>query len=333
MNTHQAIDNAVAKMRREMAVQDMKLATERTYVGWARRFMLWLLQHPDGTSEQKVKRYLTMLADERQVSASTQKQALNAIVWLYKHVFEKPLGDIGIFSQAHQRKRLPTVLSPDEAQRLLRHLTGDHWLLGNIMYGSGLRLNEALSLRTQDIDFDRRQIMVRNGKGGKDRAVMLPAPLIQPLRQKIEEARRVHRRDLANGFGSVYLPNALERKYGSAAKDFRWQYIFQASKISACPRTGELRRHHLHHTATPKAIRAAAKAARITKRVSAHTLRHSFATHLLERGVDIKVVQELLGHSDVRTTMIYNHVMENRATSIASPLEAVGNVVPMVAQG
>lgn len=331
MDKKQAIENWITKLRREMAMQDMKIATEKSYAGWARRYMNWLLLNPNGTSEQKVKRYLSMLATERNVSISTQKQALNAIVWLYRHVFDRTLGDIGIFSQAHQRKRLPTVLSPDEAQALLRHMAGDHWLIASTLYGSGLRLAEALSLRTQDIDFSRKQIMVRNGKGGKDRAVMLPLPLVEPLKQKIESARRTHRRDLANGFGSVYLPHALERKFGRSATDFKWQYVFQASKIGACPRTGEMRRHHLHPTATPKAIRDAARAAQITKRVSAHTLRHSFATHILERGVDIKVVQELLGHADVRTTMIYNHVLENRATSVPSPLEMPRNVIPMVA--
>lgn len=174
--------------------------------------------------------------------------------------------------------------------------------------------------------------MVRGGKGNKDRAVMLPAPVIEPLRQQIEAARRIHRRDLANGFGGVYLPHALERKFGRSAKDLKWQYVFQASKISACPRTGELRRHHLHDTAVSKAIRAAARAANIAKRVGAHTLRHSFATHLLERGTDIRAIQELLGHADVRTTMIYTHVAANRATSIPSPLESAPNVVPMTAR-
>lgn len=269
MGKHQAIDMAIAKLRQEMAVQHMSQATEKSYAGWARRYMHWILAHPKGTSEQKAKRYLTHLAEELQVAASTQTQALNAIAWLYRNVFNQPLGDIGVFSKAHKPKRLPTVLSPSEVQRLLRHLVGDHWLLANLMYGSGLRLNEALALRTQDVDFDRGQIMVRDGKGGKDRAVMLPLPLIQPLKQRIEEARRVHRMDLANGFGSVHLPHALERKYGRAATDFRWQYVFQASKISACPRTGVRRRHHLHDTATPKAIRTAARATSIASPLEA----------------------------------------------------------------
>lgn len=332
MDKQQAIEQSVARMRRELALGHYSIRTEKSYVHWVRTYARWLLANPyNGSSEQKVRRFLTHLVENNNVAGSTQSQALNALVYFYASVGGRPLGDIGIFSRSRKKKTLPTVLSADEVQRLLRHLTGVHWLIGNLLYGSGLRLNEALSLRTQDIDFERGQIMVRGGKGNKDRAVMLPAPIIQPLRQKIEDARRTHRRDLANGFGSVYLPHALERKFGSAAKDFRWQYIFQASQISACPRTGVLRRHHLHDTAVSKAIRSAARAAQITKRVGAHTLRHSFATHLLERGVDIRAIQELLGHADLRTTMIYTHVAANRATSIPSPLEASGNVVPMVA--
>ncbi|MES9857330.1 MAG: integron integrase [Sedimenticola sp.] len=276
-----------------------------------------------GSHEQKLHNYLSYLANERNVSASTQSQALNALIFNYKEVLQIEIGDIGTFTRARKPRRLPTVLSTDEVQRLLRNLTGTHWLICNLLYGSGLRLNESLSLRTQDIDFDRHQIMVRNGKGAKDRVVMLPAPLIQPLKQRIETARRNHLRDLANGFGEVYLPNALETKLGKSIKDFRWQYVFQATKIGACPRTGVLRRHHLHDSAVSKAIRSAARAANITKRVGAHTLRHSFATHLLERGTSLLAIQELLGHSDVRTTEIYTHVAQSAAASIPSPLEAV----------
>lgn len=321
--TDQKINTIIEKTRRIMAMQHMAIKTEKSYTGWIARYTRWIITQPNGTTEQKINGYLSHLANDRNVAAATQNQALNAIIYLYKHVLKKPVGDIGTFTQSRRAKRLPTVLSKTETQQLLRNLTGNHWLIGSLLYGSGLRLNECLSLRTQDIDFGRNMIMVRNGKGGKDRTVMLPAPLIAPLKQQIETARRTHRRDLANGFGSVYLPHALETKISKQANDFKWQYLFQASKIAACPRTGEMRRHHLHDTAVSKAIRQAAKAAQINKRVGAHTLRHSFATHMIERGIDIKTVQQLMGHSDIRTTQIYIHIAQDAATRLDSPLVAI----------
>ena len=318
-----AIDNVIEKSRKVLRVKHMALKTEKTYTGWIARHCRWLLNNSTGTHEQKLYGYLSHLANDRNVSASTQTIALNALIFLYKHVLNIEIGNIGTYSKARKARRLPTVLSQNEVQLFLRNLTGIHWLICNILYGSGLRLNECISLRTQDIDFDRNQIMVRNGKGAKDRTVMLPAPIITPLKQQIEIARRTHRRDLNNGFGDVYLPHALELKIKSASNDFRWQYIFQSSKISACPRTGVMRRHHLHDSGVSKAIRSATRAAGITKRVGAHTLRHSFATHLLERGTSIRTIQQLLGHSDIRTTEIYTHVAQNAATSIPSPLVAV----------
>ncbi len=326
MSKQASIDKAITELREVLRLKHMAYKTEKAYVYWVTRYCWWLFSHPNGTHEQKLKAYLSELANKHNVSPSTQTQALNAIVFQYRHVKDIKLGDFGTFSRARKPKRLPTVLSVNETQNLLRNLTGTHWLIGNLLYGSGLRLNECLSLRVQDIDFDRMQIMVRNGKGAKDRAAMLPAPLIQPLKNQIETARRNHRRDLVNGYGEVYLPHALERKLGQAVKDFKWQYIFQASKISSCLRTGVMRRHHLHDTAVSKALRAATHAANISKRVSAHTLRHSFATHLLERGIGIRTIQELLGHADIRTTEIYTHLANNAATSIKSPLEAINNV-------
>lgn len=321
--TDQKINAIIEKTRRIMALQHMAIKTEKSYTGWIARYARWIITHPNGTTEQKINGYLSHLANDRNVAAATQSQALNAIVYLYRQVLNINVGDIGSFSQSRRPRRLPVVLSQIEMQQLLRNLTGTHWLIGSLLYGSGLRLNECLSLRTQDIDFCRNMIMVRNGKGGKDRTVMLPAPLIALLKQQIETARRTHRRDLANGFGSVYLPHALELKIGNQSTDFKWQYLFQASKIASCPRTGEMRRHHLHDTAVSKAIRHASRAARINKRVGAHTLRHSFATHMIERGIDIKTVQQLLGHSDIRTTQVYIHVAQDAATSLPSPLVAI----------
>ena len=332
MHAHPKIDALIEKARQVMAVKHLSIKTEKSYIGWIARYSRFVIANPTGTTEQKIGAYLTHLATRRNVSASTQAQALNAIVWLYKHVIKKPVGDIGAFTHSRRPRRLPTVLSQNEVQNLLRNITGTQWLICSLLYGAGLRLNECLSLRTQDIDFDRHMIMVRNGKGGKDRAATLPAPLIQPLKQQIEHARRTHRRDLANGYGSVYLPHALEAKLKTRATDFAWQYIFQASKIAADPRTGEMRRHHLHDSTAGKAIRAAARAAGINKRIGAHTLRHSYATHMIERGTDISTVQKLLGHSDIRTTQIYIHVAREAAATIASPLEMI-NPQPLRAVG
>jgi len=320
---HANIENVIAKTRRVMALKHMALKTEKSYIGWIARYARFVIANPGGSTEQKINAFLTHLATARRVSQSTQAQALNSIVWFYNHVIDQQVGNIGTFTRARRPKRLPVVLSQNEVQQILRHLTGLHWMICGLLYGSGMRLNEALALRVQDVDFDRRMILVRNGKGNKDRSVMLPATLINPLKQQIEQARRTHRRDLGNGFGGVYLPHALEQKIGRAAQEFKWQYIFQASKISACPRTGEMRRHHLHDSSVSKALRAATWAAGINKRVGAHTLRHSFATHMIERGIDIDTVRKLMGHADIRTTQIYLHVAQDAASSLASPLEAV----------
>lgn len=317
----QQIAALVASIHSEMAVQHLSIRTEKSYVGWVVRYARFISSRPDGSSEDKLRAFLTYLAVDRHVAVNTQKIALNALVWFYRYVLKQPVGEIGAFARSHRPRRLPTVLSDQECSALLHHLTGVHALIGGLLYGSGLRLNECLSLRVQDIDFDQHHVLVRDGKGGKDRVTLLPDSLIPALRERIEYARRVHRRDLVNGFGGVYLPHALERKIGMQAKDFRWQYLFQSVTISACPRTGEMRRHHLHDSSVGKALRAAGKAAGITKRISAHTLRHSFATRLIERGVDVRTVQQLMGHSDIRTTQIYIHVATNAASSIMSPMD------------
>jgi len=319
MNLNQTIEAA----RNVLRFKHMAIKTEKSYTHWIRRFAFWCKDHSAGSHEDKVRGFLTHLARERDVSASTQKQALNAIVFLYKQVLQEDVGDFSGFHPARLPRRLPTVLSRDEVAALLGHLSGMHWMIGALLYGSGLRLAEALSLRVKDIDFGRHIIMVRDGKGAKDRAVMLPSSVAEPLRHHIEDVKRMHAQDLAGGYGSVYLPHALERKYPRAAYEFGWQYIFPASKVGPCPRTGEIRRHHIHDSAVSKALKAARTAARITKHAGAHTLRHSFATHLLESGTDIRTIQELLGHADVSTTQIYTHVAVKGAAGVTSPLETL----------
>lgn len=321
MNLSQTIEAA----RNVLRFKHLAYKTEKSYLGWIRRYAYWCRENTGGGHEDKVRGFLTHLARERTVSASTQNQALNAIVFLYRHVLQEDVGDFSGFHPARQPRRLPMVLSRDEVARLLSHLTGIHWMIGALLYGSGLRLAECLSLRVQDIDFARRIITVRDGKGAKDRAVMLPDTVADPLKHHIDAVKRQHARDLADGFGSVYLPAALERKYPRAAYEFGWQFVFTASKIGACSRTGELRRHHLHDSAVSKALRSARLAAKITKRMGAHTLRHSFATHLLESGTDIRTIQQLMGHADVSTTQIYTHVAERGAAGVTSPLEHLTN--------
>lgn len=320
------LSQAIEATRNVLRFKHMSYRTEQAYVHWIGRFGYWCSAHPTGAHEDKVRGFLTDLAMVRDVSASTQSQALNAIVFLYKHVLKIEVGDFSGFHPARLPRRLPMVLTRDEVGRLLSHLTGMHWMIGALLYGAGLRLAECLSLRVQDIDFGRRMITVRNGKGDKDRAVMLPDSVVEPLRHHLDDVKRQHAKDLAGGYGSVYLPHALERKYPRAAYEFGWQYIFPASKIGACQRTGELRRHHLHDSAISKALRQARLAARITKRMGAHTLRHSFATHLLEDGTDIRTIQQLLGHADVSTTQIYTHVAERGAAGVTSPLERIASL-------
>lgn len=317
------LSQAIEKARHVARFQHKSLRTEKTYIHWIRRYAHWCRKHPVGDHRDKLRGFLSHLATDRNVSAATQSQALNALVFFYRFVTTIELGDIGEYRPAKRPKRLPVVLSPAEAQSVLSHLHGTPWLVCSLLYGAGLRLNEALSIRVQDVHFDRGLITIRSGKGDKDRTVMLPAPLRDALQQRQADTIRLHRRDLANGFGEVYLPHALERKYPHAAKETGWQYLFPASRIGACPRTGVLRRHHLHDSAVSKALKAAARASGITRRVGAHVLRHSFATHLLESGTDIRTIQQLLGHSDVSTTQIYTHVARNGAAGVASPLEAL----------
>ncbi|MCU7842176.1 MAG: integron integrase [Candidatus Thiodiazotropha sp. (ex Troendleina suluensis)] len=297
--------------------------TEKSYLHWIGRYGRWCAKNSSGDHAIKLRNYLTHLAVDRKVSKSTQQQALNALVFLYRRVLDIDLGDIGQFRPATAPKRLPVVLSQNEVAELFCHMHGVTKLIASLLYGSGLRLNEALSLRVQDVDIQRSMIIIRSGKGDKDRPAILPTPLIEDLRKQLQQAEITHHRDLQSGYGEVYLPNAIERKYPNASKETAWQFLFQSSRIGACPRTGVLRRHHLHDSAVSKAIKKAAIAASIHKRVGAHTLRHSFATHLLERGTDIRTIQQLLGHAHVSTTQIYTHVANNGACGVASPLEVL----------
>lgn len=315
------LQDAMDQARQVARLRHLSIKTERTYVHWIGRYGRWVRAHPDGASTDKVRGYLSHPAVDRHVSKATQQQALNAIAFLYRDVEHRDLGDIGQFRPARAAKRLPVVLTRQEVRDLLNRMQGTTWLIASLLYGSGLRLAEALSLRVQDIDLARGLITVRRGKGDKDRTVMLPRPLADAIAAQLQAVAVMHQRDLADGFGSVYLPDAIARKNPRAATQLAWQYLFPSTRIGPCPRTGELRRHHLHDTAVGKAIRAAARAAGIHKRVGAHTLRHSFATHLLETGTDIRTIQELLGHAHVTTTQIYTHVATTGAAGVASPLE------------
>ena len=319
MNLAQTLEIA----RNVLRFRQMSYRTEQSYLHWIKRFGYWCLEHRADSHEDKARGYLTHLARERNVSAATQKQALNAIVFLYKQVMGVEVGDFSGFSPARMPRHLPVVLSADEVQRLLSHLTGQHWLIAALLYGAGLRLQEGLSLRVKDIDFGRRIITVRDGKGAKDRAVMLPDTVAKALEHHLEDVRRIHQRDLAAGMGEAYMPKALATKYPRAAREFGWQFAFPARRPGPCPRTGAIRRHHLHDSAISKAIKAAARAARINKHIGAHTLRHSFATHLLESGTDIRTIQQLLGHAHVSTTQIYTHVAQRGAAGTTSPLDRI----------
>ncbi len=313
------------QVRMVIRTKHYKYTTEQTYVAWIKRYILFHgKKHPTDMGEKEVREFLSYLAMDKNVAASTQNQALNAIVFLYKHVLDLPLGDFSQFDRAKRPKNLPTVLSIPEVRAILSHLSNENLLIANILYGSGLRLIECMRLRVQDIDFGQNMIVVRDGKGGKDRRTMLPNNVKNMLTMQLDKVRNLHRRDLEQGLGEVFLPYALERKYPGAARDIRWQYVFPSSTISEDPRSGRKGRHHLDESVPRKAVKQAAARAGIMKRVSPHVLRHSFATHLIEAGYDIRTVQELLGHSDVSTTMIYTHVLMNGKVGVTSPLDRLG---------
>jgi integron integrase len=296
--------------------------TEEAYVGWIRRFILFHdKRHPGTMGEEEVSRFLTHLAVDRKVSAITQTQALSAILFLYREVLRLELGWLQNIVRAKPPKRLPVVLTRDEVRTLLRELDGPIWLVATLLYGSGLRLLEGLRVRVKDIDFGAHQITVRSGKGQKDRVTMLPAALKDPLLRHLESVRLQHQQDLARDAGWVELPLALARKYPNSGREWPWQWVFPATRTYIDASTRQRRRHHLHESVLQRAVHDAVRRAGIAKPASCHTFRHSFATHLLEDGYDIRTVQELLGHRDVATTMIYTHVLNRGASGVRSPLD------------
>jgi integron integrase len=270
---------------------------------------------------REVESFLTTLATRDQVSPSTQNQALAALLFLYREVLGQALPWMEGIRRAKKPQRIPAVLTREEVSAVLDRMDGVTWLMAALLYGAGLRLMECMRLRVQDIDLVRREVLVRHGKGGRDRRTMLPAMAIEALQAQLAQARRVHERDLAAGFGAVWLPDALARKYPSAAREWGWQYVFPASVRGIDPRSGIERRHHLHESLLQRAVKAAVRRAGITKRATCHTLRHSFATHLLEAGYDLRTIQELLGHKDVSTTQIYTHVLNRGGRGVVSPLD------------
>jgi integron integrase len=297
--------------------------TEEAYVGWIRRFIYWSgKRHPATLGASEVSAFLSYLATERNVAAATQNQALAALLFLYRHVLGMELEWFDDLVRAKRPVRLPVVLSPDEVSVLLGQLQGIRWLMASLLYGAGLRLMEYLRLRVKDIDFSYRQILVRSGKGGKDRVTMFPESTVQPVQKQLGHAKQLHEFDLREGFGETHLPNALARKYPRAGFEWGWQYLFPATKRSVDPDDAVIRRHHLHDSVLARALKEARRRAGIAKPISAHVLRHSFATHLLQSGYDIRTVQELLGHSDVSTTMIYTHVLNRGGRGVRSPLDA-----------
>ncbi|MFV1983795.1 MAG: integron integrase, partial [Thiohalomonadales bacterium] len=315
------IENYIKLIR----VKDYSIRTEKAYIGWFIRFISFNdMNDPEELSETDIANYLEHLVLHRNVSASTQGQALNAIVFYYKKVLQRELTNKIEFSRSRKPKRLPVVLTRDEVIRLFSNIDNPIYvLMSNLLYGCGLRLMECIRLRILDIDFGYQHILVREAKGKKDRIVPLPVKLSEKLKLQIEHVKTMHEADLAAGLGSVYLPDALARKYPNAEKEYRWQYVFPSSKISTDPRSGKARRHHIHENGLQKYIKKSADRSEIHKKVSCHTLRHSFATHLLENGHDIRTVQELLGHSDVSTTMIYTHVLNKPGVTVTSPIDMI----------
>ncbi len=310
------------QMRDAIRIKHYSYRTEETYLDWARRYILFhQKRHPAEMGATEIQAFLAHLASERTVAASTQNQAFNALLFLFRDVLKIEPGDLSKTVRAKRGQRLPVVLSIQEVQELFKHVQGATLLVLQLLYGSGLRLMEVARLRVKDIDFDSNLIFVRNGKGDKDRSTILPESVKALLLSQIEKVKALHEKDLASGYGEVYLPEALEREYPNAAKEWHWQYVFPSSKFSIDPRSSKIRRHHMSERTIQNAVKDAARKAGIAKHVSVHTLRHSFATHLLMNGINIREIQELLGHKNVETTMIYTHVIRDMSNVPKSPLD------------
>lgn len=310
------------RVRARLRLKHYSLRTEQAYVGWIRRFILANgKRHPGEMGAGEVEAFLTDLATRGEVAAGTQNQALSALLFLYREVLEIDLPWMETMVRAKRPKRVPVVLSRDEVDRLLAQLDGRYALMASLLYGAGMRLMECVRLRVKDMDFERNEICVRDGKGGKDRRVPLPRRLADALKTQRDRVAILHRRDLAQGCGAVWLPHALARKYPSAPRELGWQYVFPSGRLSADPRSGQVRRHHLDEAGLQRAVRGARIKAGIVKQATCHTLRHSFATHLLEAGQDIRTIQELLGHKDLATTQIYTHVLNRGGMGVVSPLD------------
>lgn len=314
--------------RRLIRLKHYSYSTERTYLQWIERFLEYALQTGkkktiSDISAEDFKHFISHLALKQRVSSSTQNQAFNAILFLFRNVLCKETGELGNTVRAKRGKKLPVVFSVDEVKSLFAHMSGKNLLIAELLYGSGLRLMELARLRVKDIDFDANTIFVRSGKGDKDRSTVLPAAVKERLQEHLKEVKSLHEKDLAKGYGEVFMPDALNRKYPNAVKTLAWQYVFPSSKLSVDPRSGKIGRHHISDTAIQEAVKNALNKAGIPKHASVHTLRHSFATHLLQNGVNIREVQSLLGHKNVETTMVYTHVLRNMSNAPKSPLDSL----------
>jgi integron integrase len=313
-----------SQLRAALRSRHYSRRTEQAYSLWVRRFIRFHgVRHPAEMAEPEINAFLTHLATVEHVSASTQTQALSALLFLYRHVIGREVGELTGLVRARTSRRLPLVLTRDEVRAVLGALDGDKWLMASLMYGSGLRLMECLRLRVLDLGFMRGEIVVRDGKGGKDRVTMLPRSLTPALKSHLIVARAVHLRDLTAGWGRIALPDALARKYPDAPADWRWQWVFPQQRRWVDLQTGAQGRHHVHESIIQRAVKEAVGRAGIAKHASCHTLRHSFATHLLEAGYDLRTIQELLGHKDVRTTMIYTHVLNRGGQGVRSPIDGL----------
>ncbi len=312
------------QVRGKIRLKHYSIRTEQAYLDWIKRFICHFgKRHPNEMGAREVETFLTWLAVEGRVAASTQNQAKSALLFLYREVLGADLPWLENVEQAKTPKRLPVVLTQAEVQALLSGLSGTHWLVASLLYGAGMRLMEALRLRVKDVELSRKEILIRDGKGAKDRVTMLPAALMNPLKAHLLKVKALHDQDIAEGFGEVYLPHALDKKYPSAAREWGWQYVFPSGNRTVDPRSGVVRRHHVQDQSVQRAVKQAVRDAGFVKPATPHTLRHSFATHLLQSGYDIRTVQELLGHSDVSTTMIYTHVLNRGGRGVASPLDSL----------